>query len=156
MKPEDWDVLQNYVQSIRNQLGLRDWYLVIKHQPPENTAALASVFPIEGRRFATLRVCAEFRELTATEQRQAIVHELIHCHLGEIQHYLSNILPKALGSVADTILEANRLKIEYAVDAIAQEWAEAFPMIPWVTDDPRKDEMVGVPYEGAVDQGIDT
>lgn len=152
----DWDVLGRYVRALADDLGLRDWSLILKRDPPSDEAALASVNAIEGRKLATVRVCSEYRELTADEQRQTVVHELLHCHLAEGFHYLSKVLRPALGTAADAVLEAFRLKIEYAVDAIATESANRFPHIEWKTPDPNREDASNAPYEGPIDAGEGT
>lgn len=154
MKTADWEVLSNYVRLIRDQLGLRDWFLVVKHDPPADQAALASVTCIEGRRFATVRVCVDFRELMGDEQRHVIIHELLHCHLAEMHHYLNGILRDVLGQSSVPILGAHHMKVEYAVDAIAQEWATTFPLIEWTTADPDRDEAANAPAEFPIDIGV--
>lgn len=153
MKPEDWDVLATYVRAIADHIGLRDWLLVLKHDVPAEETSLASVIAVEGRRFGAVRVCKEFRELTADEQRQVILHELLHCHLAEAHWYLGNVLPPLLGTAAAPIVEGHRLKIEYAVDAVAQEWARQFGHIEWTTADPTREESANAPYEGPTDRG---
>lgn len=151
MKDQDWEVLARYVRDAADQLGLRDWLLILKHDPPAAQIALAEVRPVQGRKVATIRVCLEFRELTSDEQRQVVLHELLHCHLEEAHVYLRTVLTKALGEGAEPILEAHRLKAEYAVDAIATEVAEHFEHIVWETPDPTREESANAPWEGPID-----
>lgn len=152
MKPEDWDVLAGYLRSVADAIGLRDWDLLLKHDPPLDEEVLASVSATYGRRHATVRVCLEFRELTATEQRMAIVHELVHCHHATLGHILNRSLKEALGNAGELLMVAVNAEFEHLVDAIASEWATRMPFIEWTTPDPGREEMVQAPYEGPIDQ----
>lgn len=152
MPQEDWDALGIWLREAANTLGLRDWFFVVNHSPPDNEAALASVQTIKGRRFATVRVCVDFRELTDWEQRNALVHELLHCHTGAIHHLLFEILPGQLGGqAAHAVMEAVHHAEELAVDGLATALCDGFPPIPWTTPDPDRETTVNAPAAFPVD-----
>ena len=154
MKPEDWEVLTDYIRARADDLALRDWTFVVRHDPPTEQAALAETTPIEGRRHAALRFCVEFRELTDDEQRHVVVHELLHCHLGQLQHLVdsSSQLRRTLGEHGAGILGPIALAIEYAVDGISDGIAGHYPHIAWTSDEPTREESANAPYEGPIDQ----
>lgn len=154
MKPDDWEVLGRYLREVADTLGLRDWTLLVKHDPPASVEALAEVRPTEGRKHATVRVCIEFRELTDEEQRAVVVHELLHCHLAVVQHLTAggSQLGGMLGGSGSGILDAIRLAIEYAVDGISDAIAAHYPLIAWSTPDPTREESANAPWEGPIDK----
>lgn len=149
----DWETLASYLRARADELGLRDWTLLVKHDPPSDPSVLAEIRPVEGRKHATVRVCVEFRELTDDEQRHVIVHELLHCHLAEVQHltHPGSQIGGMLGGNGAGILDAVRLAIEYAVDGIADAIDPGFPSIVWETTDPTREESVNAPWEGSLD-----
>lgn len=151
MQDADWAVLGTYVREAANTLGLRDWFLLLKHDVPMDEEVLASVDAIYGRKYAVVRVCKEFRELSHDEQRQVIVHELVHCHLATLGHMLNKTLRAELGHAGEILVETWRVEFEHAVDAIATEWANLMPHIEWTTPDPSIDQTSAAPYEGPID-----
>ena len=155
MKPEDWVVLGQYVRDRADDLALRDWTFTIAHDPPSHAPALAETRPVYGRRLAAIRFCVEFRELTDDEQRHVVIHELLHCHLADLQHQTGSEsrLEKALGQSGSLALAGIAQSIEYAVDAITDGIAEHHPLIAWTTEDPTREESANAPYEGPIDDG---
>jgi len=134
---EEWSVLHAYVRDCADRLGLRDWTLVIRHDPPDEEDALADTLATEGRRRAVIRFCENFRELDVEEQRNTVVHELLHCHLYLIENAQSDG-EVALGRDTAQILHNSvRRSIELACDSIATAIDEHFPLIAW-DDGPKR------------------
>lgn len=147
MDREDWDTLGLWIREAANTLGLRDWYLVVNHSPPNKEQALASVETVKGRRFATIRVCSDFRQLTDWEQRNALVHELLHCHFDGVQHLLFETIPGQVGgAAAQAIMEGTQMSLEFGVDGLATALCDGFPPIPWTTERPEEPTM-GMPVD---------
>jgi hypothetical protein len=152
MPQEDWDVLGLWIREAANSLGLRDWFFVVKHSPPDNESALASVDTVKGRSFATIRVCTDFRELTDWEQRNAIVHELLHCHFNSVHHYLFEVIPGQLGGpTSAAVMEGVMLQEEFGVDALATAICDGFPPIPWASLTPTPETSANAPASVPVD-----
>ena len=153
MTPEDWEVLNAYIEARRNDLWLADWGFTVRHDPPSSASAMAEIRPTYGRRHATVRFCSDFRELSAAEQRHVVVHELIHCHLAQIQHLTSSDsgIGKALGTAGHPVLDAVAMAIEHAVDSLADVIAPNLPLIEWTTEEPTRETSVNTPYEGPID-----
>lgn len=140
MRPEDWTVLGEYIRMNADRLGLKDWYLVLKHEPPGSDDALAEIAVVKYRRFAHIRVCIEFRDLTTWEQTNAVIHELMHCHLQAIPQILRETLPGQLGgATSHAILEAVHAEEERICDALATALTDPAGPIPWTTDEVNRD-----------------
>lgn len=139
MRKHDRKELGRYVRYVADEMGLRDWHLELLAEPPDGQAigddhiTLADVSPSPGRRHATIRFCADFRELNPETQRMAVVHELVHLHLAPLQHQCENDLSaEMLGGPASHVFFCGfRRNLEYAVDAMTCALAPHLPLIDW-------------------------
>jgi hypothetical protein len=134
MTEQEWTILGEYIRWVANEMGLRDWWIHLAKEPPEGEDADASIFPTQGRKHAVIHVCRGFRELLPDVQRQVIVHELIHCHLAAAEDVIRLDLcaTAILGqAVYDMTWSTFKRSVEYAVDGMADAWAEKLPLIEW-------------------------
>jgi hypothetical protein len=131
MKKRDRAELKRYIRWIANEMELRDWTIFLAGESceNENLATCALVF---GQKYATIRVCKDFRTLDADQQRKTVVHELLHCHWHAAWEMVDRDLEKALGAQADLLFSAgfNR-NAEHALDATAAALAKHLPRIDW-------------------------
>jgi hypothetical protein len=122
--------LAKYVCTIGAELGLRDWELSFPCDAPADTDALASVECIYGRRRAAIRFSEDWLAQTPEDQRNAVVHELIHIHFAQERQAVEDAL-NALGRDAQALAtDAFRVGHEYGVDGLASAIADHFPL--WV------------------------
>lgn len=150
MLDDDWTILREYLRARADELGLRDWQLLLKRDTPNDEAVLGECRPIPGRRFATIRVCPEFRELTDWEQRNVVAHELLHCHFGTMNELVRE-LTGVVGSQTFEILHAGYdRQQELIVDAIATAVCDGMAPIPWSTSDPDREHAANAPFEGPI------
>lgn len=133
MPKNDFMRIGAYIRNIANQIGLRDWYLTLSWDPitnNENEEAMAEVRRIYGQRAATIRVMADFALLPPRDQSHALIHELYHLHLDDIEFLGRGALRDSMGEVAygmySSLLHA---EIEKAVDNIALGVTELLPRI---------------------------
>ena len=77
--------------------------------------------PVEGRKYANLRLGECFLVDAAEEQRHTIVHELLHCHLGPMTRMIE---------AHDGMPPAAMLALEYCVDGLADAIAPLLPLPP--------------------------
>lgn len=132
--------LGRYVRWVGDKLGLRDWRFELQYAPPPIAEALAMVSPVYGRKVASIWFCRDFAEHPIAEQRQIIVHELVHCIVDNVYSPMENTLPKLLGTAAWAILwEATRERSEFMVDQLADAIAPFMPEIDWTDHEPEKD-----------------
>jgi hypothetical protein len=131
---DNWDILGKYIRARADDLGLSDWYIVLKAEPPEDKEAAAEICPVEGRKWANIRVAKDFMALRPEEQRSAIIHELVHCHFQSAVDIIRLDLFEERLLAHDTyaaIYAAFRRQMEYGVDGIAVTIALHFPLIEW-------------------------
>jgi hypothetical protein len=116
--------IQDYFELLKILMGLSDWTLEIKDGEPDKDEAGASVVCLEGRKVAWIKIAVKFAGLAPQEQRAICVHELVHCHLEPVYHYVEPLLSRDQDQ-AFCHME------EYAVDGIAMAWAKALPLPDW-------------------------
>lgn len=133
MTEAEYKVLDGYVRTIADRLGLRDWAVKVgRHPSGEGTGA--DMHGVYGRKIAHIRVCAEFRQESEVDQRHYIVHELVHCHFESIRHLIECGLPSAQalsGAAQQVLYQSFYQQLEYGVDAIAVVIASYMPPIVW-------------------------
>jgi hypothetical protein len=110
-----------YCCFLRDKLCLRDWQLLLSEEQPSGENSIASIEPIYGRKFATLRMSEGFLNDTPSEQRHTLVHELLHCHLAPLQRLIE---------ANNEMTQAYKMAIEYAVDGLADAIAPLLPVPP--------------------------
>lgn len=148
MTDHEWDILGDYIRWVANEIGLRDWAFLLQRDEPDDKEALAVVCPTYGRKYATVRVCHEFRGIRPEEQRATIVHELLHCHLvlatDAVQQDLNNTMLMSRPTYL-MFWEHFKRMVEYAIDGMADAWAKSLPLIDWELTLPL---VPGGPLEG--------
>jgi len=102
-------------------MALKDWRLFVEEDLPSNDA-FASVDPRSGRKIGRLHFSEDFlNHEDPKEQRQTIVHELVHCLQAP---FIRALTAKGWEDPATT------LAMEYTTDAIADAWAPFLPLPP--------------------------
>ncbi len=128
MTEDQWCALDSYLRDMADRLRLRDWVIVLYREPPRDDAAHATVRRTYGQLRACVRVAADFVDETPERQREIITHELLHCHLDNLQQLLVNAQTN-LGDAAWGILDgAHKDAIEIATDALTGIIAPHLPL----------------------------
>lgn len=124
----DRDKLGEYVRTLADAMGLKDWEYELDNKPPDSETADAGIFNWYGQRHAQIRVNPKWPEWTAERLRSRIVHELVHSHLHCLDETIPN-LKSLLGEPAYTVASNffNDL-LETATDGIAVAWAATLPL----------------------------
>lgn len=121
-----YDALRDYVREVANLAGLRDYTFEVAHGPLP-PGDVATCRPIEGRRYARITVCEEFFDLDTTQQREAIVHEVLHPHLHPLVERIRDLRPE-LGRAHYESFETSFLRdTERIVDALTSAFVEHVP-----------------------------
>jgi hypothetical protein len=127
-------ILETYIRTRADELGLRDWTLFLDDEElnPEDRLARATL--TWGRKHSKIAVCEMFRRLTPEQQRETIIHELVHLHFVSSIHVISDDLQECHclpDTVHGLIYKAFEHQHEYAVDGLAEAIAPKFPLIEW-------------------------
>jgi hypothetical protein len=110
-----------YVRQLADLLRLRDWRIDVYEDAPAEPTAIASCAPVEGRKYAVIRLGESFLTDPPDDQRQTITHELLHCHLGPMVRMIE---------VHDGLPPAAKIAMEYCVDGLADAIAPLLPLPP--------------------------
>ena len=84
MTDDEWAYVGEYVERLKDALGLHEYAVRIEREPPdadpEHDVALidAQMYVYREAPIGRLRLHADFREGTPEDQRSTIVHELLH------------------------------------------------------------------------------
>lgn len=131
MTTRQYRSLARYIFSIAKDFGLRDWELTLASDPPDSPSAIASFEAVYGRKRGIVRVSEGFEHESPEDQRNAILHELVHAHTAPAREYINRTLPSILGAAAWATFDAAYEQAnEFSVDAIAAAIADRYPL--WV------------------------
>lgn len=131
MTDEERQIVQAYITTLARQVGLRDWITKLAEEPcePGNDAQIICTY---GQRHLKIRVAAEFRKETPEDQRDTIVHELVHAHLDPCLSMIDEDLEDQLGGAAHALFAAAfRRNLEFGVDGLTKALAKHLPLIDW-------------------------
>jgi len=120
-----------YLEMIAEEFGLRDWQLYAHFDEDLGDGVSAATACVDNRRVAHVKFAPSFFNLRPEEQRETVLHELLHVHMWQITDYVREVLPDLIGKPAFVVMEAafNRLD-EQATDAIAAAIGDRYPL--WV------------------------
>jgi hypothetical protein len=113
-----------WVQVVANTLGLTEWKITVVAGETSDDVIANVVVPF-GRHEARITLGPKFYESDATEKRETILHELLHCHFADLDELEHETLPQLLGKPAYTAYDnATNLALEHGIDALACAIAE--------------------------------
>lgn len=123
--------LAAYFREVADRIGLRDWTIELNYEEETPvSSAHASVECVYGRRLCVVHFGPSFWTQSREEQRNTVVHELVHCHLDPMDAVVRD-METQLGSFVHSVLQDNHHRsVELAADAIATAVAWAFPLPP--------------------------
>lgn len=71
-----------YAKKVIPLVGLSDWQITIKEGDTEDEEIIAQISLKGNYKKATIFIYDIFWDLDLAEQKQSIIHELLHCHFG--------------------------------------------------------------------------
>ena len=110
----------SYVRQLADQFGLKDWAIEVPETPPDGTA-IAATWMAYGQRLARIHLSDKFLCDTPEDQRDTIVHELLHLHFAAMDGLVTDWLE------ADKHKAYSRM-FEYGIDAIAIAVSPRLPL----------------------------
>lgn len=120
------------VRRYADAMGLRDWAVIVEHDPPLDPDHEATCTMPEDRRECELRFSPEFDLLPPSEQRYVLTHELVHPLLRDLYVVSEMAAREAYGGMAYRLhMQHVRRVKEQAVDAIAASLAQHMPSFEW-------------------------
>jgi hypothetical protein len=127
--PEQWEAEAKWIRKMADAMRLADWEFTIRKAQADADAD-ADIEVTFGKRHASIRYGAEYWTYDQDKRRYIIAHELLHCHLDEIDT-LINDLEQAVGvGFFNFLRQQYRVAEEHAVDVIAHLMAPHLPKAP--------------------------
>jgi len=120
-----------YLAELQRALRLRDWTIEIDWGRPADSGYLASVGMIPDRRVAKVWLGEGFEAKPREEQRGTLVHELLHCHLRDVEAAAEHARTVLGAPAGDLLSRVMRNQIELATDAIEAAVSPHLPLPPW-------------------------
>lgn len=118
----DRSLLGQYMSYVASEVGLRDWTIALKDSPCDEQYA-GTCSPIYGRKWAGIALSKDWMHVDEYDLRHTIVHEMLHCHTDAITQPLDDI-EDVIGKLLHApLMNAQRVAVEFAVDAIADALA---------------------------------
>lgn len=119
-----------YLRFAADRVGLRDWAFNLRWTYyDQDDEAMAAVKVVRGQKRATVFLAKDFADFPEPQQRHALIHELLHCHMDSLEQLVWS-LAHSMGDAAHSVFRNNfHDQIELVVDAIASEWATTFDSI---------------------------
>lgn len=138
MSKRDRAELERYVRAIADELELRDWTIAIADDPcDDETEGTADC--VYGQRHLTIALHRHFRERHPFDQRETIVHELIHAHTKVCWQMVQLDLAELIGKPAYYVFcDSFRRAMEYSIDALSKAIARHMPVIEWPSADKQR------------------
>jgi hypothetical protein len=138
MTEPEWDALGAYVEKLRHELLLEHWTIRIDRAGPTpidgvETGLIDAQMEIRNHgNVGILRVHDNFRAGDPDDQRQTILHELLHLHLDRLFTDMDGMIE---GFAAKQAYEATHELVyrqyERMTDALADAIAPKFDLIAW-------------------------
>lgn len=121
--------LQLYIRACANQLGLRDWTIVLNRELLQSGDSRAATCRRERyQKRVTLSFRPDFLQLDADTIRDTVIHELLHPHFDDVLDYVQHDMRDQLDEPRRMLmLDSMRRFIENGIDAVSCEIARHFP-----------------------------
>lgn len=115
--------IADYMKRMAITLGLTHWHLTLSEEftaEDGHEEALATCTVLPGRHVAEFRLAKDFNSFKRKEKKQAIIHELLHCHQQRLLLWADDTLKEALGvMVYEMFMAGYRDNFEHMVDDLA-------------------------------------
>lgn len=115
--------ISQYIGKMAATVGLSHWKLKLSDEfcaEDGNEDALATLTVLPGRHVGSIRLAKDFNAFSYKDKKQAIIHELLHCHQQRLLLWADDTLREALGTVPyELLMAAYRDNFEHMVDDLS-------------------------------------
>lgn len=118
--------LEGWVRRAADAMGLRDWLIRVTAHGTKHES-YAESFLQDAAEDAWIAVGEEFAKYTPDDQRNSLIHELLHCHFQPVTRMAEKLWDQELGRRTEAILEqAVSLTEERSIQRLATGIAPFF------------------------------
>jgi hypothetical protein len=123
--------LERYIRTIANALGLRDWEIKLSDETCED-GYYDTITPQQNHKSATIRLSKDWFKLDAADQRDSIIHELLHLHQVGTRDIVEYDIPNYVSDDVGSLLMSGVIRaMELSVSTLTAAIAPKFPLIDW-------------------------
>lgn len=125
--------LRQYIRSIADDYGLKDWSIEFEGREPINPEANGQQFSPYAQRKAEIRINHAIID-DAELLRRVVIHELTHCHIDQLWHWMETEVKEWLGisrNQSEQMYSTFRLLAEFHIDGITRGIESKYPLIEW-------------------------
>lgn len=123
----DYEILAQYIRYAADSLNLKDWNIELDNTAPDNSSVLAESAIFEKGYRTIIRLCHEFRVLPDDEQRETIVHELLHVHT----KHLFDDMYSAVDEMKPMMERIFNVRVERLIDTLSRTFKDILEPIKW-------------------------
>lgn len=137
--PDYWDALGQYIHDTALYLRIGFWDITLDTTKPCKSSYGATIRPIYGRKCVNIRVNTEWAIFSRAQQKNTIIHELLHIHFFALQNVVTGTAHSMSPRTFYTLKEHHDREVEYTVDTLAAVLAEAWvdpPLLVAAEDEP--------------------
>lgn len=110
----------NYLAKLQTLMRLSDWEITVSFDTPAEDDCYAEIKPAKDQRRAELMFGKQFFFCTPADQRQTLVHELLHLHLVNAEEMATGAVASAVDDSAMRAFDgAFSCEVERTVDVLA-------------------------------------
>ena len=110
-----------YIDTLANLMGLTGWTFTVRPATASEDAE-AEIEVVYGRKRAIIHLAKDWDTMSAEDQREVIVHELLHAAMAPLSQLAAELVD---GDAATTALAHCE---EWVVDQMAVAWSRELPL----------------------------
>ena len=140
MEDMHYEILEKYCRLVADVLGLVGFKITVEREAPNDEDAYACCGVVEGRSIVIIRFCENFHEVDPDDQREIVIHELLHGLYNRMFYYAMNEYNHVASTAQDDMFIRGLTDLyELATDKLAFSLSKAIdkdriPMIEWPKD----------------------
>lgn len=120
--PARREAVESYIAYLQDVLRLRDWTITVDWSKPTGKDAWATMTQMSDSKHATLRMSPEFTTTPPRLHGQILLHEMVHCHLFQMENLATTSVSALAGKEATALFSraytsANELVTDALADA---------------------------------------
>lgn len=127
--------VEGWLRAAGDLLGLRDWRITATAFVAQN-GAHASTFIRDRSDAIEVAVSREFPSRRPDEQRETLIHELLHPHFHRVTQLASELIEHELGKRTEAVIDAAvAFQEELAIERLAKAIAPFYPAVELPTEE---------------------
>jgi hypothetical protein len=120
-----------YTRSLADALCLKDWVFVLRRESSDE-GTRAQIHLSDKKTEAAITLCERWFVRTPEEQRQTLVHELLHAHTARLCRVVTRLKDQVGGETVGYVDAALDEEEEIAIDTLSRILAPFMPLPPEV------------------------